>query len=257
MPWPSISLWQGSQVPQFQSLEVAVLLVVGLLAVDADILELVKLGVSLFAEEHLVFLGDGIARDAEEVHAGHAVVAHGGVQRVVERLGVHGHAFDLVLDEPSAGVNARAGRVMIVRLGVVKQLVHARVEADDHAFELFRLDADLLAGRVEVLARDQAPRLDVDWQADGVARVGVDRHLVRVAGAAAVKLVLHDVTRRVAVGARVHRDGDLLREDAALGHRVGVVDKRLVEIRPARNLSTKRMRQVNKNLFSHCAFSFS
>ena len=190
----------------------------------------------------------GLPGAAGEVHLRRAVLAHGGVQRVVQRLHVHGHALDLVLDEPLAGLDAGAAGVLVVVLGVVEQAVHAGVEADDHALELFRLDVRALAGVLEMLGQDQAPLVDLDLEADGVAGVGVDRHLVGVASPLAGELLLHDVTRSVGVGAGVLHAVDALGEDAALGHGVHRVDDRLHEVRPTRDLSAERMCQINPYL---------
>ena len=237
--------------PDADLFQIAELLHIGLLAVDADILELVELGIGLLAEQLLVLLGDGVAGGAQQVHAGHAVVAHGGVQGVIQSLRVHGHALDLVLDEPLAGVNAGAGGVMIVGLGVVEQAVHTGVQTHDLALQISLVDAVLLAGGVQVLVGDEAPGLDVDLQDDGGAGVGVDGHLVGVAGAAAVELILHHVTGSVAVGAGVHGAGDALGQNAALGHGVGTDDVGLVEVGPAGDLSAEGVSQVNKNGLSH------
>lgn len=173
----------------------------------------------------------GLPVAAQQVHAGHAVVAHGGVQGVIQGLAVHGDALDAVLDKPLAGVDAGADGVVIVGLGVIEQAVHAGVQAQNLALQGGGVDAALLAGLVQVLVGDQGPGLHVQLQHHSLAGVGINGHLVGVAGAAAVKLVLHDVTGGVAVGAGVHGAGDLGGEHAALGHGVGVGDPRACQSR--------------------------
>jgi len=102
-------------------------------------------------------------------------------------------------------------------------------------------DAGALAGVLEMTGQDEAPLLDPDVEADGVAGVGVDRHSrMRVAGTLAVELALHDVTGSVGVGAGVLHAVDALREDAALGQGVHGVDDRLDEVRPPRDLSAEQ-----------------
>jgi hypothetical protein len=54
---------------------------------------------------------------------------------------------------------------------------------------------------------------------------------MRVTDTPAVELVFHDMTGRVAVGAGVHRTGDLLRQNAALCHGVSIIDFRFIKIR--------------------------
>ena len=141
--------------------------------------------------------------------------------------------------------------VVIVGLGVVEQAVHTGVQAQHLALQIVGVDAALLAGLVQVLVGDQGPGLHVQLQHHGLAGVGVDGHLVGVAGAAAVELILHHVTGGVAVGAGVHGAGDLGGQHAALGHGVGVVDLGLVKVGPAGNLSAEGVGQVNINFLAH------
>ena len=172
------------------------------------------------------------------------------MQGVIQSLAVHGHALHAVLHEPLAGVDAGADGVVIVSLGVVEQAVHTGVQAQNLALQGSGIHAPLLAGLVQVFVGDQGPGLHVQLQHNSLAGVGVDGHLVGVTGAAAVKLVLHDVTGSVAVGAGVHGAGDLGSQNAALGHGVGVGDLGLVKVGPAGNLSAEGVGQININ-FTH------
>jgi hypothetical protein len=86
------------------------------------------------------------------------------MQRMIQRLHIHGHAFDLVLYKPLAGFHTGAARIVIVLFGVVEFAVHARVQADHHALELFRLDVRPLAGILKMLGQDQAPGVDLDFK---------------------------------------------------------------------------------------------
>lgn len=140
---------------------------------------------------------------------------------------------------------------MIVSLGVVEQTVHAGVQAQDLVLQVGGVQAALFAGLVQVLVGDQGPGLHVQLQHHSLAGVGINGHLVGVAGAAAVKLVLHDVTGGVAVGAGVHGAGDLGGQNAALGHGVGVGDLGLVKVGPAGDLSAEGVGQVNINFLAH------
>ena len=142
---------------------------------------------------------------------------------------------------------------MIICLGVVEQAVHTGVQAQNLAFQIGLVDAVLLAGGIQVLVGDQAPGLDVDLQDDSGAGVGVDGHLVGVTGAAAVELILHDVTGSVTVSAGVHGAGDALGQNAALSHGVSAHDVRLIKVRPAGDLSAKGVGQINKNSLAHCS----
>ena len=74
----------------------------------------IELGVSFFAEEFFVFFRDRPACRAEKVHAGHSVVPHSGMQRMIEGLAVHGDALQAVADKPFSCVYAGACRIMIV-----------------------------------------------------------------------------------------------------------------------------------------------
>ena len=100
--------------PDAQFLELPEFLIVRFLVVDPDILELIELGVSFFAEEFFVFFRDRPACRAEKVHAGHSVVPHSGMQRMIEGLAVHGDALQAVADKPFSCVYAGACRIMIV-----------------------------------------------------------------------------------------------------------------------------------------------
>src|SRR5699024_245197 len=96
----------------------------------------------------------------------------------------------------------------------------------------------------------QGPGLHVQLQHNSLAGVGVDGHLVGVTSAAAVELVLHNVTGSVTGGAGVHGAGDLGSQNAALSHGVSVGDFGLVEVGPAGNLSAEGVGQININ-FTH------
>ena len=143
--------------PAADILELTELLHVGFFTVQTNVLELVKLRVCFLAEQHLILLGDGVAGSAQQVHAGHAVVAHSGVQGMIQRLRVHSDALEAVLDEPLAGVDAGADGVVIVSLGVVEQAVHTGVQAQNLALQGGGINAPLLAGLVQVLVGDQGP----------------------------------------------------------------------------------------------------
>ena len=173
------------------------------------------------------------------------------MQGVVQGLAVHGHALDLVLYEPLARVDAGAGGVVVVGLGVVEQPVHPGVQADHLALQVGLVDAVLLAGGVQVLVGDEAPGLDVDFQDDGLSGVGVHRHLVGVAGAAAVELILHHVAGGVAVGSGVHGALDGLGEHAALGHGVRAHDVGLVKVGPAGDLRAEGVGEIYENSLAH------
>jgi hypothetical protein len=56
------------------------------------------------------------------------------------------------------------------------------------------------------------------------------------------------------VSAGVHGAGDALGQNATLSHGVGANDLGLIEIRPAGDLSTKGVGQVNKNSLAHCNY---
>ena len=133
---------------------------------------------------------------------------------------------------------------MIVSLGIVEQAVHTGVQADDLALQIGLVDAPLLAGGIQMLVGDQSPWLNVDRQNDGFACVGIDRHLMGITGSSSVELVLHDVTRGVAVRTGMHGAHDALGQNAALGHGVCVIDHGFVKIRPARDLGAERMGKV-------------
>jgi hypothetical protein len=59
------------------------------------------------------------------------------------------------------------------------------------------------------------------------------------------------------VSAGVHGAGDALGQNAALSHGVSANDVGLIEVRPAGDLSTKGMSQVNKYSLTHNKFTSS
>ena len=174
---------------------------------------------------------------------------------MVQGLHVHGHALGMVLLDPLAGSEPGARRIVVVVLAVVIQQVGTGAEAEDHALlEFLRIEVGPLAGVIQVLVGDELPGLDLDVEADGRAAVGIDGKLVGVPGAFALEVTLHDVARRVGMGAGVHHDGDFLAENTGLGMAVHRVDDRLLEIRPERYVSTERMAQINEYFLSHFLF---
>ena len=108
-----------------------------------------------------------------------------------------------------------------------------------------------LAGVLKVFGQDQAPGVDVDFQADRIAGVRVDRHFVGITSPFAVEFAFHDVTRRIGMGPGVLHTIDPLGEDAALGHGVHRINDRLHEIWPTRDLGAERMGQIDKYFLSH------
>ena len=56
------------------------------------------------------------------------------------------------------------------------------------------------------------------------------------------------------MGTGVHGAGDLLGQNAALSHGVGVIDNGLIEIGPTGNLGAEGMSQVNKYSLTHFKF---
>ena len=102
--------------PNADVLQHSKLFVIGLLTVNADILELVELGVGFLAEKKLILLMERGSGCAQEVHSGHTVIAHCCVQRVIKSLTVHGHALDLVLNKPLPGLYAGTGGVVVIGL---------------------------------------------------------------------------------------------------------------------------------------------
>ena len=171
-----------------------------------------------------------------------------GWSRACESMATH---FTLCFYKPSAGFDAGTAGIMIVLLGVVKLAMHAGIQANDHAFQFARLDTYFFAGSLKMLRADQSPALDLDGKANGIAGVGINRHFMGVAGSFAVEFSFHNVTGSVTMRAGVHSAGDLLRQNAAFGHGVRIIDYRLVKIRPAGNFRAEGMRQVNKYFFTH------
>ena len=67
---------------------------------------------------------------------------------------------------------------MVIFLGIVKPAVHSRIQADDHAFELFRPDARPFTGVFKVFRTDKPPASDPDLEAYRLARIGIHWHFM-------------------------------------------------------------------------------
>src|SRR5512136_1103737 len=104
--------------PAADGFQIAELLVISFFAMHFDVGKFIKFGICFFTELLNVFFGDGIARSSEQVHTGHAVIAHGGVEGMVQSLHIHSNALYLVLYKPSAGFDAGTAGIMIILLGV-------------------------------------------------------------------------------------------------------------------------------------------
>jgi hypothetical protein len=213
--------------------------------------KLVEFSIGFFAELLDIFLGDRVTGSAEQVHSGHAVVAHGGMERMVKSLHIHGDTLDLFLNEPPAGLHPGAAGIVIVLFGIIEFPVHAGIETEYHAFQLIRLDACFFTSCFEMFRSDEPPAFNLDWQADGFTGVGVDRHLMGIPGSFTIELDFHDVTGSIAVSTGMHGAGNILRQNTAFCHCVIIIDYRFVKIWPAWYFRTERVRQINEYFFPH------
>jgi hypothetical protein len=74
---------------------------------------------------------------------------------------------------------------------------------------------------------------------------------VGVSGTLAFKITLHNMARRIGMGAGVHNHGDFLAENAGFRLTMHGVDNRLIKIWPERDVCTKRMAEINEYFLSH------
>ena len=163
---------------------------------------------------------------------------------MVQSLGIHSYALYAMLYKPLTSLNAGTCGIVIVCLGIIEKSVHSGVKANNLALQVIRINAACCASCIQMLVCDQAPGLNVNLKNYCLACISIDRHLVCVTSTSAVELILHNVSRSIAVCTGMHGAHDALGQNAALCHGMCVVNEGLIEIRPSGNLCAKRMCKI-------------